>query len=60
MLRDLLDKGCAEIRILSRDEEKQGMLRDTLRNPNVRYFIGDIRDRESVDRAMAGADCLFH
>lgn len=60
MLHDLLEKGCAEVRILSRDEEKQDMLRNTLRNANVRYFIGDIRDRESVDRAMRGADCVFH
>lgn len=60
MLRDLLDKGCPEVRILSRDEEKQDMLRNTLRSSNVRYFIGDIRDRESVDRAMAGVDCVFH
>lgn len=60
MLLDLLDRGAPEIRILSRDEEKQDMLRNTLRRPNVRYFIGDIRDRESVDRAMVGVDCVFH
>lgn len=60
MLKDLLDKGCSEIRILSRDEEKQDTLRNTLRSANVRYFIGDIRDSESVDRAMAGVDCVFH
>ena len=60
MLNDLIDKGVGEIRILSRDEEKQDMLRNTLRNPNVRFFIGDIRDRESVDRAMAGVDSVFH
>ncbi|MDA9937651.1 polysaccharide biosynthesis protein [bacterium] len=60
MLKDLLDKGSKEIRILSRDEEKQDMLRNTLRSPNVRYHIGDIRDRESVDRAMAGVACVFH
>jgi UDP-glucose 4-epimerase len=60
MLKDLLDKGCEEVRILSRDEEKQDMLRNTLRSPNVLYFIGDIRDRESVDRAMAGVQCVFH
>ncbi len=60
MLRDLLEKGYDEIRILSRDEEKQDMLRNTLRSPNVRFFIGDIRDEYSVMRAMAGADCVFH
>lgn len=60
MLRDLLDRGYEEIRVLSRDEEKQDMLRNTLRSPNVRFFIGDIRDRDSVMRAMAGVDCVFH
>ena len=36
------------------------MLRTTLRSPNVRYYIGDVRDRDSVDRVMAGVDCVFH
>lgn len=60
MLNDLLGKGFKELRILSRDEEKQDMLRNSLRSSNVRYYIGDIRDRESVDRAMAGVDRVFH
>lgn len=60
MLLDLLERGCAEVRVLSRDEEKQDMMRNTLRDARIRYFIGDIRDRESVDRAMAGVDCVFH
>jgi len=60
MLLDLLDKGCHEVRIFSRDEEKQDMLRTTLRSSNIRYYIGDIRDRDSVDRAMAGVNCVFH
>lgn len=60
MLNDLIKRGISDIRILSRDEEKQDMLRNSLRNPNVRFFIGDIRDRESVDRAVAGVDCVFH
>jgi UDP-glucose 4-epimerase len=60
MLRALLADGVPEVRILSRDEEKQDALRNTLRSPNVRYYIGDIRDRGSVDRAMAGVDAVFH
>lgn len=60
MLRDLLQRGCGEIRVLSRDEEKQDALRNSLRNGNVRFYIGDIRDRQSVDRAMAGVDRVFH
>lgn len=60
MLLDLLARGVNEVRILSRDEEKQDMLRNTMRNSNVRFLIGDIRDRESVDRAVSGVDCVFH
>ncbi len=60
MLQDLLEKGYPEIRILSRDEEKQDALRNALRSSNVRYYIGDVRDRESVDRAMAGVTRVFH
>lgn len=60
MLHDLLQRGCGEIRVLSRDEEKQDAMRNSLRNGNVRFYIGDIRDRGSVDRAMAGVDRVFH
>lgn len=60
MLGDLLRRDCGEIRILSRDEEKQDALRNSLRSGNVRFYIGDIRDRQSVDRAMAGVDRVFH
>lgn len=60
MLRDLLAAGVPELRILSRDEEKQDALRTELRDPRVKYYIGDVRDRESVGRAMRGADCVFH
>ena len=60
MLRDLLATGVDEVRVFSRDEEKQDALRNDLRDTRVRYYIGDIRDRESVDRAVAGVDCVFH
>lgn len=60
MLLDLLSQGCPEVRVLSRDEEKQDILRNTMRNANVRFYIGDIRDRDSVDRAMAGVSSVFH
>lgn len=60
MLQDLLRGGCPEVRIFSRDEEKQDMLRGSLRSGNVRFYIGDVRDRDSVDRAMAGATRVFH
>ncbi|MEM7179071.1 MAG: SDR family NAD(P)-dependent oxidoreductase [Pseudomonadota bacterium] len=60
MVRQLLDEGVPELRILSRDEEKQDALRAQLRDDRVRFYIGDIRDRESVDRAMAGVENVFH
>jgi len=60
MLLDLLAQGCGEIRILSRDEEKQDMLRNSIRGSNIRFYVGDIRDRESVDRAVVGTTRVFH
>ncbi len=60
MVRDLLERGAGEVRVLSRDEEKQDALRNELGNARVRFYLGDIRDRESVDRAMKGVDCVFH
>lgn len=60
MLRGLLDQGVNEVRILSRDEEKQDALRNELRDDRVRYYIGDIRDRGSVERATHGVQCVFH
>lgn len=60
MLRGLLETGVEEVRVLSRDEEKQDALRNDLRDARVRFFIGDIRDRESVERAVRGVDCVFH
>lgn len=60
MLKDLLKSNVDEVRVLSRDEEKQDALRNDLRDSRVRFYIGDIRDRESVDRAVDGTDCVFH
>lgn len=60
MLNGLLAGGIEEVRVLSRDEEKQDALRNALGDPRVRYYIGDVRDRSSVDRAMAGVDAVFH
>lgn len=60
MLRDLLEGGIEEVRIFSRDEEKQDALRNDLRDERVRYYIGDVRDRSAVDRAVKGVDAIFH
>lgn len=60
MLANLLETTEDEIVILSRDEEKQDALRNSLRSSRVRYRIGDIRDRKSVDDAMKGVSHVFH
>jgi UDP-glucose 4-epimerase len=60
MLQALLDDGVPEVRVFSRDEEKQDALRNALRDPRVRYYIGDVRDRGSVERALKGVDAVFH
>ncbi|WP_299931004.1 polysaccharide biosynthesis protein [uncultured Nocardioides sp.] len=60
MVRRLLDSGVGEVRILSRDELKQHDMRNRLADDRVRFYIGDVRDYESVDRATRGVDYVFH
>lgn len=49
-----------EIRIFSRDEKKQDDMRHRLQNPKVKFYIGDVRDKRSVDTAMRDVDYVFH
>jgi len=56
----LLDKNFEEIRVFSRDELKQEEMRLKFQNPKIKFYIGDVRDRDSVDDVMAGVDCVFH
>jgi UDP-glucose 4-epimerase len=49
-----------EIRIFSRDEKKQDDMRQFYRNEKIKYYIGDIRDKRSIDNAMRGVDYVFH
>lgn len=60
MLKKLLETDVAEIRIFSRDEEKQDAMRHAIHDDRVRYYIGDIRHAESVQRATRGVDRIFH
>lgn len=60
MVRDLLHEGVAQIHVLSRDEAKQDEMRQSLADSRVKFFIGDVRDRHSVDAAMQGVDFVFH
>ncbi len=60
VLRRFLNTDIREIRIFSRDEKKQDDMRHALQNPKVKFYIGDVRDKRSVDGAMAGVDFVFH
>lgn len=60
VLNRFLDTDIREIRIFSRDEKKQDDMRHLLNNPKVKFYIGDVRDKRSVDGAMAGVDYIFH
>ena len=59
VLRRFLDSDIKEIRIFSRDEKKQDDMRHRLQNPKVKFYIGDVRSRQSVDNAMHGVDYIF-
>jgi UDP-glucose 4-epimerase len=49
-----------EIRIFSRDEKKQDDMRTALKNDKLKFYIGDVRSYDSVERAMRGVDYVFH
>ena len=59
VLRRFLDSDIKEIRIFSRDEKKQDDMRHHLQNSKVKFYIGNVRDRQSVDGAMMGVDYVF-
>ena len=50
----------SEIRIFSRDEKKQDDMRNQLKNEKIKFYIGDVRDYSSIERAMRGVDYVFH
>lgn len=56
----LLTRDVGEIRILSRDEAKQDLMRHEVADPRLRFYLGDIRDYLSVERAMQNVDYVFH
>lgn len=60
VLRRFLDSNIAEIRIFSRDEKKQDDMRKKYNNPKLKFYIGDVRDVDSVRTAMRGVDYVFH
>lgn len=60
VLARFLDSDVKEIRIFSRDEKKQDDMRHRLQNNKLKFYIGDVRDKRSVDTAMVGVDYVFH
>ncbi len=60
VLRRFLETEVREIRIFSRDEKKQEDMRIALANDKVKFFIGDVRDYDSLVDAMVGVDYVFH
>jgi len=60
VLDRFLDYGLKEIRIFSRDEKKQDDMRNRLKNPTVKFYIGDVRDLRAVDHAVKDVDYIFH
>lgn len=60
VLRRFLNTEIKEIRVFSRDEKKQEDLRIRLVNPKVKFFIGDVRDCDSIVPAMQNVDYVFH
>ena len=60
VLKRFLETDVREIRIFSRDEKKQEEMRITLNNPKLKFYIGDVRDYDSLLPAMKGVDYVFH
>jgi len=60
MRRFLKTENFGEIRIFSRDEKKQDDIRKSLNDPKLKFYIGDVRDKRSVDNVMHGVDYIFH
>ena len=60
VLRRFLKTSVREIRILSRDEKKQDDMRKQYDNEKLKFFIGDVRDKDSLRAGMVGVDYVFH
>ncbi|AXO13635.1 polysaccharide biosynthesis protein [Thalassospira indica] len=60
VVRRFLNSGVREIRIFSRDEKKQEDMRIALKDSKAKFYIGDVRNYDSVHQAMHGVDYVFH
>ena len=60
ILRRFLESEISEIRIFSRDEKKQDDMRKKYANPKLKFYLGDVRNIQSIRSAMSGVDYVFH
>lgn len=60
VLKRFLRSEIKEIRIFSRDEKKQDDMRNEYKNNKIKYFLGDVRDYNSIDPCLDGVDFIFH
>ena len=60
VLNKFLDSEISEIRIFSIDEKKQHDMRVAFNNPKIKFFICDVRDKESITPSVKGVDYVFH
>ena len=60
VLKRFLSTDVREIRIFSRDEKKQEEMRIALNNDKLKFYIGDVRNYDSIHQAMKGVDYVFH
>ena len=60
VLKRFLQSDIKEIRIFSRDEKKQDDMRRLYKSKKIKFFIGDVRDPLSIERAMTNTDYIFH
>ena len=60
MVKELLTNNVQQIRVFSRDENKQDTMRNTFKDERLSFYIGDIRDRSSVRKVVEGSDYVFH
>lgn len=60
VMKRFLDTNIKEIRIFSRDEKKQDDIRKKYNNAKLKFYIGDVREKQSIETAMRGVDYVFH
>jgi len=60
VLKIFLKSDIGEIRIFSRDEKKQDDMRNAIKDPKVKFYLGNVRDYDSIMPAMQGVDLVFH